>query len=143
MSRAGPCASPDQPMCGCTQEPRATTTSCPSPPAPSADDDPSTVAYYGTRGAPGFGLAAAYTGQEFSLVISDTDTADAVACGDLLEPDDDKFTEAGLALVQLAPLDDSGVQGFALIERAPHASASSTSPRPASGSCCSRPVTTQ
>ena len=40
-----------------------------------------------------------------------------MACGDILEPDDDDFSEAGLALVQLLPVGDSGVQGFAVIER--------------------------
>jgi len=76
-----------------------------------------TVAYYGAPGAPGYGLAAAYTDQDFSVVIADLDGGDLVACGNILEPDDDKFTEAGLALVQLLPVDDSGVQGYAVIER--------------------------
>ena len=44
-------------------------------------------------------------------------TATPVACGDILEPDDDEFAEAGLALVQLLPTGDDGVQGFALIDR--------------------------
>ena len=81
-------------------------------------DEVVTLAYYGAPGV-GFGFGMAYTDREFSLVISDTDSGDAMACGAVLEPDDDKFTEAGLALVQLLPLDDSGVQGFALIDRAP------------------------
>ncbi len=42
-----------------------------------------------------------------------------MACGDILEPDDDDFADAGLALVQLLPVGDTGVQGFALIERIP------------------------
>ncbi len=33
--------------------------------------------------------------------------------------DDDKFSEAGLALVRLSPLDNSGVEGFAVMDRAP------------------------
>ena len=48
--------------------------------------------------------AAAYTDQDFSLVISDAESGEPVACGDILEPDDDDFTEAGLALVA-APAD--------------------------------------
>ena len=76
-----------------------------------------TLAYYGAPGAPGFGLAAAYTDQDFSVVVGDVDGGDPVACGDILEPDDDKFAEAGLALVQLLPVADSGVQGYAVIER--------------------------
>ncbi len=76
-----------------------------------------TLAYYGAPGAPGFGLAAAYTDQDFSVVIADVDGGDPVACGNILEPDDDKFTEAGVALVQLLPVADSGVQGYAVIER--------------------------
>ncbi len=82
-------------------------------------DEPVTVAYYGAPGAPGFGFATTYTDQEFSLVISDTDSGDGMACGAILEPDDGKFTDAGLALVQLSPLDNSGVQGYALVDRAP------------------------
>ena len=75
--------------------------------------EPVTVAYYGAAGAPGFGLAAAYTDQDFSLVITDAESGDPVACGDILEPDDDEFEEAGLALVQLLPTGDAGVQGYA------------------------------
>jgi len=79
--------------------------------------DPVTVAYYGASGVPGFGLAAAYTDHEFSLVITDPGSNDPVACGDVLEPDDDKYTETGLALVQLLPTGDAGPQGFALVDR--------------------------
>lgn len=79
--------------------------------------EPVTVAYYGSPGAPGFGLASAYTDQDFSLVIADIDSGQPVACGDVLEPADDAFTDAGLALVALAPVGDDGVQGYALIER--------------------------
>jgi hypothetical protein len=83
-------------------------------------DVPVTVAYYGSPGAPGFGIANAYlTDREFSLVVSDTDSGAALACGAILEPDDDKFSEAGLALVRISPLDNSGVDGFAVIDRAP------------------------
>ena len=84
---------------------------------PDGSGEPVTVAYYGAPGAPGFGLAAAYTDQVFSLVVTDTESGDPVACGDILEPDDDDFADAGLALVQLLPVGDPGVQGFALIER--------------------------
>jgi hypothetical protein len=76
-----------------------------------------TVAYYGAPTAPGFGLAAAHTDQTFSVVVTDTESDDPVGCGDILEPDDDDFAEAGLALVELLPTGDPGVQGFALIER--------------------------
>ncbi len=79
--------------------------------------EPVTLAYYGADRAPGFGLAAAYTDQNFSLVITDVDTGDPVACGDILKPDADEFTEAGLALVALLPVGDSGVSGYALVER--------------------------
>jgi hypothetical protein len=78
---------------------------------------PVTVAYYGAPRAPGFGLAAAYTDLDFALVITDTETGAPLACGDILEPDDDQFTEAGVALVQLQPSGDSAVQGYAVIER--------------------------
>jgi hypothetical protein len=78
-------------------------------------DDPVTVAYSGSPLAPGFGLAAAHTDQQFSLVISDGDTA--FACGDILEPADDEHAEAGVALVQLRPAGDGGGDGYAVIER--------------------------
>ena len=84
---------------------------------PAESGEPVTVAYFGSTGAPGFGLAAAYTDREFSLVVTDTDTADPVACGDILEPDDDDFADSGLALVRLQPIGDPGAEGFALIER--------------------------
>jgi hypothetical protein len=83
---------------------------------PAGSGDPVTVAYYGAPLAPGYGLATAYTDQRFSIVIVDT-AGDPVACGDILEPDDEDFADAGLALVQLLPVGDSGVQGFALVER--------------------------
>jgi len=86
--------------------------------SPDGSGDPVTVAYYGAPGAPGFGFASAYTDQSFSLVIRD-EAGDPVASGDILEPDDDDFAEAGLALVQLLPIGDAGVQGYALIERIP------------------------
>jgi hypothetical protein len=79
--------------------------------------EPVTVAYYGAPPAPGFGVAAAYTDEQFSLAITDTEGGDPVGCGDILAPDEYAFAEAGLALVQILPADDAGVQGFAVIER--------------------------
>ena len=67
------------------------------------DGEPVTLGYYGAPGVPGFGLGAIYTDQQFSMVIADPDTDEAVACGDILRPDADEFGEAGLALVQLLP----------------------------------------
>jgi hypothetical protein len=78
--------------------------------------DPVTLAYYGAPGAPGFGLAAAYTDQEFSLVVTGDDS-DPAACGDILEADSDDFREGGAALVQLLPVEESGVQGYAVVDR--------------------------
>jgi hypothetical protein len=80
-------------------------------------DDTVVLGYYGSSEVPGFGFAAIYTDQDFSLVVTDTDSGDPVACGDLLEPDADRFAEAGTAVVQLLPVDDSGVQGVAVIQR--------------------------
>ena len=88
-------------------------------------------------GRPGFGLAAAHTDQPFSLVITDTESGGPVACGNILRPDDDDFADAGLALVQLLPVGDAGVQGFALIERIA-LQRGSTSHRHEYGSCCPR-----
>ena len=48
-------------------------------------------------------------------------SGDPVACGDILEPDADRFGEAGLAVVQLLPVGDSAVQGVAVIQRTPAA----------------------
>jgi hypothetical protein len=79
---------------------------------------PVVVAYFGAPGAPGFGLAQAYTtDQDFSIALQDSESGDLAACGDILEPADDKYTEAGLALVQLDSADDSGVGGYALLDR--------------------------
>ena len=86
---------------------------------PHGSGEPVTVAYYGAPLAPGFGLAAAHTDRDFSLVVSDTVSGQPVACGDILVPDSDDFADAGLALVQLLPVGGSGVQGYALIERIP------------------------
>lgn len=79
--------------------------------------EPVTVAYYGAAGVPGFGLAAAYTDQDFSLVIADPDSNQPAACGDILQPAADEFVEAGLALVQVQAADGTGVQGFAVVDR--------------------------
>src|SRR5829696_8348393 len=67
------------------------------------DGEQVTLGYYGAPGVPGFGFGAIYTDQQFSMVIEDADTDEAVACGDILRPDADEFGEAGLALVQLLP----------------------------------------
>ena len=80
--------------------------------------EPVTLGYYGAAGVPGFGLAAVYADPQFSMVITDPDTEDAVACGDILQPDADQFGEAGVALVQLLPIGSSDVEGVAAIERA-------------------------
>lgn len=78
--------------------------------------DSVTVAYYGAPGAPGFGVAATYT-EHFSMVLEDPESGEPVACGDILEPDSDQFTEAGLVLVQLVPTGDAGVSGYAVLDR--------------------------
>ena len=83
---------------------------------PADASDPVTVAYHGGPGAPGFGLAATNTDQDYSLVISDAE-GEPAACGDILEPAAEEFTEAGLALVQLQPTGDAGVQGYAVLDR--------------------------
>jgi hypothetical protein len=76
-----------------------------------------TVAYYGAPPTPGFAAAAAYTDEQFSLAITGPEGGDPLGCGDILEPDEAAFAEAGLALVQVLPVGDAGVQGFAVIER--------------------------
>jgi hypothetical protein len=86
---------------------------------PDGSGEPVTVAYYGAPGVPGYGLAMAYTDEVFSLVVVDSENGEPVACGDILEPDVDEFSEAGVALVQLLPVGGTGVQGYALIERIP------------------------
>jgi hypothetical protein len=83
-------------------------------------DDPVTVASCGFAGAPGFGLAAVYADQDFSLVIADAESGDPVGCGDILEADADEFEEVGQALVQILPTDEAGdaaVQGYAVVHR--------------------------
>jgi hypothetical protein len=81
--------------------------------------EPATLAYYGAPLVPGYGVATAYTDQRFSLVITGSDEGDPVACGDILRPDSEDFTDAGLALVRLEPTGDEGVDGYALLERIP------------------------
>ena len=80
-------------------------------------EDPVTLAYHGAPLAPGFGLAAAHTDHSFSLFVTDTDSGDPLACGDILVPESDDFSDAGLALVRLLPVGETGVDGYALIER--------------------------
>ena len=82
-----------------------------------ADGEPVTLGYNGAPGVPGFGLSAIYTDQQFSLVIADPDSDEAVACGDILRPDADQFEEAGVAVVQLLPVGSSDVGGVAAIQR--------------------------
>ena len=93
------------------------TTSSPTSPS-AADGEPVTLGYNGAPGVPGFGLAAIYTDQQFSLVIAEPGSDEAVACGDILRPDADQFEEAGVAVVQLLPVGSSDVEGIAAIERA-------------------------
>lgn len=80
-------------------------------------EDTVTLAYYGAPLAPGFSYASIVTDDLFSLVITDPATGESVACGDILEPDDHNFVEVGMALVQLFPLGDSGVTGYAIVQR--------------------------
>ncbi|MEV0895284.1 hypothetical protein [Actinoplanes sp. NPDC049802] len=73
------------------------------------------LGFYGAPQVPGFGLGAIYTGQRFSLVL--TEGGQDVACGDLLQPEEDRFGRSGLAVVQLLPVGGATVQGVAVIER--------------------------
>ena len=54
-------------------------------------------------------------------MIEDAESGEQVGCGDILEAYADEFEQAGLALVQILPTDDagdSGVQGYAVVQRA-------------------------
>ena len=82
-----------------------------------AEDTDNPLAYYGSALMPGYGLASTYTDLEFSLALTESGGDDPVACGDLLEPDSEDWTEAGLQLVQLRPAGDSGVAGYAVLQR--------------------------
>jgi len=84
--------------------------------ARSDSGDPVTLAFLGSPGAPGLGLAATYGRQDFSLAIADP-AGGPVSCGDILKPSSDQFIEAGLALVKLEPLGASGMPGYAVIQR--------------------------
>jgi hypothetical protein len=82
------------------------------------EDATITLAYFGSPLAPGFGYSVIFTDQEvFSLVMTDPESGAPVACGDILEPDDENFAQIGVALVQLEPVGNSGLQGFAIVER--------------------------
>jgi hypothetical protein len=78
--------------------------------------DPVAVAYAGSPLVPGFGLAAAYSTEDFSLAITEPG-GDEVACGDILRPSARRYLLAGVALVQLEPVENSDVTGFAVIQR--------------------------
>jgi hypothetical protein len=84
--------------------------------APESDEEV-TVAYYGAAPVPGFGLAAAYTEQAFSVFVTEPGSDEPVACGDVLVPADDDHVQTGLALVQLQATSDDGPHGYALLDR--------------------------
>lgn len=81
------------------------------------EDQTVELAFYGAPETPGFGFPAIFTDEDFSLVITEGGSDTPVACGNLLEPDDENFEEAGLALVRLHPVANSGIEGAAIIER--------------------------
>ena len=74
------------------------------------------IAYYGASGLPGRPLAAAYTDEGFSVVVTDGEGGDPVACGDILEPES-TFYRSGDGDGQLEAVADSGPHGFAVVER--------------------------
>ena len=84
---------------------------------PSGSEDETTVAFYGSALMPGYALASTYTDQNFSLALTEADSDEPVACGDILEPDSGDWTDAGLQLVQLLPVGDGGVPGYAVLQR--------------------------
>ena len=81
-----------------------------SPTSPRVATGTSLLGYYGSPEVPGFGLSAIYTDQKFSLVMTDADGRQ-VACGDILRPDADEFSEVGVAVVQLLAGRGLRVQG--------------------------------
>ena len=118
--QSGTCAQPSDDFVRSTSRARTVAYDVEPYVAVGDDGEPVTLGYYGAPGVPGFGLAAIYTDQQFSMVIADADTDEAVACGDILRPDADEFGEAGLALVQLLPVGrrrGDAVEGVAAIER--------------------------
>lgn len=78
--------------------------------------------YFGARSVPGFSPLTLLSGSPYSLVIHDSE-ADAVACGDIMLPEEKSFIDQGVILVQISPLPDSAValNGVAIL-RAPAAS---------------------
>ena len=70
--RAGPCDAPRATTSCSTWRATTTTTSTPFEAVAHGSAEPVTVAYYGAAPVPGFGLAAAYTDQEFSVVAHRT-----------------------------------------------------------------------
>ena len=83
----------------------------------SGEDATITLAYYGAPSLQASGTQPYLPMKKCSLVIIDPESRAPVACGDILEPDDENFEQIGVALVQLQPVGDSGLQGFATIER--------------------------
>ena len=81
-----------------------TTSTTSSPTSPWAlTARPSRSATTAPPASPASVSAAIYTDQEFSLVIADPDSDEAVACGDILQPDADEFEEAGRGRGAAAP----------------------------------------
>lgn len=84
----------------------------------SGEDATVTLAFYGAPYAPGFGYSTMFSDLDvYSLVITDATTGEPVSCGDLLQPDDENFEQIGMALIQLNPVGDSGLRGYAILER--------------------------
>ena len=81
-------------------------------------DENVALGYYGAPTAPGFAFATIYTDEVFSLVIVDPGYWRPVACGDLLEPDNEDLDQIGFkALVRTGCSSGSRVRGFASVEQ--------------------------
>ena len=101
-------------------------------------DETTVLGYYGSPQAPGFGLRAIYTDEEFSLVITDTDSDEPVACGDILQPDADQIPRGRRHRVQLLPVGDAASRAWRR-SSVRECSARTMSRRLACASCC-RPM---
>jgi hypothetical protein len=84
---------------------------------PGADaDEGEVILFYGSRSLPGFGIVTLFGDLTYFIAITD-ESSETVACGDIRQPAEGGFVNAGTILTQLAPVGPNGVNGVAVFER--------------------------
>ncbi|MBX3069138.1 MAG: hypothetical protein KF883_01420 [Thermomicrobiales bacterium] len=84
---------------------------------PGADaDEGDVILFYGSRSLPGFGIVTLFGDLTYFIAITD-ESGETVACGDIRQPAEGAFVNAGTILTLLAPVGPNGVNGVAIFER--------------------------